>query len=162
MKHRAFVLLVSLAHCAPLGVFDDGDRVPPPSDATNVDAGTLAIEVGGGYDAFEPLTDGAPVDIILGPQGGHHIWTSLRVSDTTLDHVLLYVSARFADNGASVGSPSRLSSTLTLVDGARERLGLTNFVDDPAVAHGRRIVLRVEVQADDGRIGVDERAVVAR
>ena len=41
-------------------------------------AGDLVVELGTGEVGFEPLADEQPVPLVAGPQGGHHVWLSLR------------------------------------------------------------------------------------
>ena len=42
----------------------------------------IGIEAGTGEDAFEPLSDGDPIEVIHGAQDGHHILGSLRLHNT--------------------------------------------------------------------------------
>lgn len=42
------------------------------------DAGEASLEVGTGTAAFEPLTPDGPIGFYPGPQGGHHVWVSVR------------------------------------------------------------------------------------
>ena len=40
--------------------------------------GDAYVELGTGLDAFEPLSEGGPIYIVQGPQGGFHFFGSLR------------------------------------------------------------------------------------
>jgi hypothetical protein len=137
----------------------------PDASAAWPDGGapTLAVEVGTGVAAFQPLADGDLVDIAAGPQGGFHIWTAARVEALGGDRAQLRLSARNAQTDALVGPPSEVAAVMTQGTGnASEKSGLTNFVDDPESIRGVSVVLRVEVLAPDGRWGFDERVVVPR
>ena len=67
----------------------------------------LVAEIGGGKDAFVPLADGDSVPVIMGVQGGYHIWTAVRIHDPTLKVVAVSLTSRFEDTGALVGQPSK-------------------------------------------------------
>jgi len=96
---RAFprvVLVVSVAACEGAeppqwtrravgdAVVEDGERPATATDARtppDVDAGARiepSLELGTGFSAFAPLEADQRVDIIAGPQGGFHLWASLR------------------------------------------------------------------------------------
>jgi hypothetical protein len=124
-------------------------------------AATLKVEVGSGNNNFVPLDDGTRVEVISGPQGGYHLWTSVRVHDPTVAAVQINLSVRFEDSGAAAGKPSRVAASLEFPkDGARDRVGMTNFVNDPNEVRGKRVILRAEVVAADQRHGADEHVVV--
>ncbi len=155
---RYALCLAGLLACGPTLPSDPRvDLAPVPSTPA-----TLDIEVGGGATDFIPLTDGDPVDIIHGSQGGYHIWTSVRIHDTSVEEGTVNLSARFESDGARVGSPSGWAASPVLVDGARVQSGMRDFVDAPSAAAGKRIVLRAEVVTSDGRHGAGERVVVPR
>jgi hypothetical protein len=113
-------------------------------------------------ELYEPLLDGAPVDVVLGPQGGFHIWTSVRVHDPVLDVARIDLSARFAEDGRPVGNASSITAALAAVAGAREHAGMTSFVEDPRFVRGRVVILHADVSVQDGRRGFAERAVIPR
>ncbi|MBX3272526.1 MAG: hypothetical protein KF729_19865 [Sandaracinaceae bacterium] len=54
----------------------------------DLDAPALAL---GSSDAaatrFEPFEDGAPLPLVAGPQGGMHVWLSLRLTGLCMEHV---------------------------------------------------------------------------
>ena len=124
-------------------------------------AATLVVDVGGGDNNFVPLENGSSVDVVSGPQGGFHIWTSVRVHDPSVSLVQINLSLRFEDTGAPAGRASRVAASLDPpVEGARVHVHMTNFVDDPQAVRGRRVVMRAEVIADDERHGAGELVVV--
>ena len=164
MSARAALLLLVVGGCAALGTGDGLD--PLPTRATG-DAGAdggaqLRVELGTGVETYEPLADGALVDVVLGPQGGFHVWTSVRVHDPTLVVARIDLSARFADDGRPAGPPSSVTAPLVLVGTACEHTGMTSFIADPARVRGQRVVLHVEVLVPDGRRGSAERTVIPR
>lgn len=121
----------------------------------------LVTEIGGGKDGFVVLADGDPVPVIMGVQGGYHIWTSVRVHDPTLKVVAVSLTSRFEDTGALVGQPSKEAAVFDdSGDGWRVNLGMRSFIDAPAPVKGKRVTLRVEFVAPDGRYGSDERTIV--
>ena len=121
----------------------------------------LVTQIGGGKDAFIVLADGDPVPVIMGVQGGYHIWTSVRIHDPTLKVVAVSLTSRFEDTGALVGQPSKEAAVFDDAgDGWRVNLGMRSFIDAPAPVKGKRVTLRVEFAAADGRYGSDERTIV--
>jgi len=69
---------------------DDSDSLEPyvPNWATGApdicnpaDAGPPVLELGTGETAFTPITDGQTLKLVTGPQGGHHLWISLRIKN---------------------------------------------------------------------------------
>ena len=61
-----------------------GDSGAPIEPAVEGPCGPapIALEAGTGEDAFQPLTDGDPIEVIHGAQDGHHILGSLRLRNT--------------------------------------------------------------------------------
>lgn len=155
MRAMAAISL-ALASCSTEGA-DDG-----PVFVANPDAGALPAEIGAGSVDFVAVVDGDPVDVVAGPQGGFHVWTSIRVDDLSVETAQVALSARFADGGALAGKPSRVVVTLIKKADRRERAGMTNFINDPAAVRGERIVLRAEVITPDGRAAIKECTVVPR
>jgi hypothetical protein len=127
------------------------------------DAAQLTVELGTGATEFTPVTDGEMVDLVLGPQGGYHIWTAVRVHDPAIDRALVNVTATFEDDGQFAGAPIGILVPLDLSpEGTRCYAGLTSFIDSPAAASGRRVVLSLTVMTNTGGSGRDERVVVPR
>lgn len=58
--------LLALLACAPDDACAEAERFEP------------TLELGQGVEAFEELPDGASLVAASGPQGGHHLWASLR------------------------------------------------------------------------------------
>ena len=124
---------------------------------------TLTVEVGTGSVDYVPLAEGDRVELTHGSQGGWHIWTGAKVHDPSLPDARMNLFARFADTGELAGDPSSVAVRLDpMPDGSRGNAGMRNFIRDPLAVIGKRLVLRVEVVADDGRHGEGERTVVPR
>lgn len=124
---------------------------------------SFEVEVGTGNIDFKPIANGAEVELVHGSQGGWHIWTSFRLRNVVaLKDVRINLYARFED-GSDAGAPSAVAMLLSdPVDGEQTYSGMRDFINDGNQARGRRIILRVEVVAGDGRHGAGERIVVGR
>lgn len=70
-------LLVGCTDAAPPadGGMDASDATTCTSAPTEL---TLGTSSDGAVANFRPLADGDPVFLVLGPQGGQHVWTALR------------------------------------------------------------------------------------
>ena len=123
-------------------------------------AASLDVEVGIGSVDFERIADGDGVPIIHGAQGGYHVWTAVRVQQADVADARINLYARFEDSHALAGDPSGLAVSLYLEGGARVAWGMRDLIHDPVAAKGKRVILRVEVVANDGRHGEAERVVV--
>lgn len=123
---------------------------------------SLVVEVGTGTKGFVAVADGGPVDLTYGPQGGFHIWTSIRVRDVVATGVQVNLSARLAD-GSLVGPPSRTATNLDAEpDGSATAGGLRNYVENASELRGKRVTLEAEVVAADKRHGAGRVTVVVR
>lgn len=123
---------------------------------------TLTVEVGTGTKDFVALADGDAVDLTYGPQGGFHIWTSVRVRNANVSGVQINLRAKL-DDGSLVGPPSRTAVNLEVKDdGSAVAGGLRSFVENASDLRGKRVTLSAEVVAADRRHGAGERRVVVR
>lgn len=108
----------------------------------NVGPGEPAVEVGTGVDGFVALADGDTIDVVLGPQGGFHVYGSMRVT------------------GIDPGNPADLTATnnpttrfTVLRDGARLDIDASRYTQglESAGEHfemiGRLVIL--DIQTDD-------------
>ena len=152
------------AACAAVALLAVGCSSEAPEDpvySADPSAGALLVETGVGYVDFIPVSDGDRVQVVMGPQGGYHIWTAIRVRAPALETVQVTFSTRFASNGKEAGWPSRRMLKLPpQQDGRQDGAGLPNLVSDPNAVRDQRIVLRAEVIASDGRSGSAECVVV--
>ena len=69
------------------------------------DPGTLHVEIGLGISnsSFTSIADRATVGVAHGPQGGQHIWTSVRLEDDAFNSANIKLSSRYADTGQPAG-----------------------------------------------------------
>lgn len=143
---RLFVLLALVS----LGACDEPS--PPP--------GELLFELGTGEVGFEPLSDEQELELVAGPQGGHHVWVSLRVENLGADHVLMDLDA--VPLTAGEPPPRRLPVRLLMTDQGGEHLyiGWPAQLDDAACFVDVRTSLRVTVTTPDGRTASEERVIV--
>jgi hypothetical protein len=157
--HAWLVVAIAAVACGPASTSGSPrtELAPVPSTPASFD-----VEVGTGATDFVALADGDPIDLTYGSQGGFHIWTSVRIRDATIQEATVNVSSRFEVGGAAAGSPSGWAAAPALVGGDRVQLGMRNIIDQPSAVTGRRIILRAEVVARDGRHGAGERVVVPR
>jgi hypothetical protein len=150
-----FVLGLVLVACNAT----NGPSGPPGPVAVPNTAPTLAVDIGTGEISFEPLSDGGEVTLVHGPQGGFHIWTSVRVRDPNITDVHVNLRARHED-GSAAGPPSSAAVLLAArPDGAADATGMRNFITAKEAA-GTHLFLRAEVISTDGRHGASERRVV--
>src|SRR2546430_1618590 len=117
----------------------------------------VAVEIGTGAEGFVPLSSVDAVDIIDGPQGGHHIWVSLRATGFSVD------DGAVADLWVQLPSETHTAGGLHVRPPFRpvgdhvEAYGLTDFVDDPDRVKGQEVILgarhaavrRLEARAQD-------------
>lgn len=68
-----FIAPSTLAEHEPRWIESASDACKTPA------SGDPTVVIGQGESAFAPLEDGEVVPIEAGPQGGHHVWLSLRV-----------------------------------------------------------------------------------
>lgn len=123
---------------------------------------TLTVEVGTGAITFVPLAENDPVDLTYGPQGGFHIWTAVRIKNTTAPSVQVNLRA-VLDDGTLAGPPSRAAGRLEVQpDGTRVAAGLRNFIENSAEKRGRHITLKAEVVAADKSHGAGEKTVLVK
>jgi hypothetical protein len=160
-KETTSALLAACAVALGTSCASDDDRTSADLEPVPTIAASLAVEIGGGLDGFEALTDGAPVALVYGPQGGFHVWTAVRVRDVSVEQVQINVSSRYADGRGPAGPPARWAAKLSPRGDVREHAGMQNFIANAAgEVVGARIVLRAEVIAPDRRHGAAEVAVI--
>ncbi len=152
-KRAALVAALLLAGCARGGPDLDIDPF---------------VELGTGVVRFERLVDDMEVPTVYGPQGGYHIWGSVRVTGIDWRRVQLYFEL-LDEDGELVSDPTHMPASLRdcsdqdgCTAGMGEEVGITVFVDDPPAIWSEDITMTVEVSDSDDRIAYDERLVVPR
>ena len=112
-----------------------------------------AFEVGSGTDDFHPIAPGDPLFITGGPQGGYHVWLSVRCGACGPD-VLLTYGIEDLDTGEPMTRRDGLQSyhRVEEVDGWRQVTGLTAYLStqDPEAHVGHRVRLWATSFLDDG------------
>jgi hypothetical protein len=152
--------LVALAALVAAGCGPSPSAAPGPVPIPATPA-TLAVELGTGMDTFTPLADGGAVNVVTGPQGGHHVWVGVRVHDTTVTDVKMNLTATEED-GFGAGEVATVAVTLLPDGDARTIAGQRLFIDSFHLDTGQRLLLRAEVVATDGRHGAAQRLVVVK
>jgi hypothetical protein len=99
---RVFAALIALSVCACPVPEPEGDAGTLPDGGPCPKALVLGTEVDGGFVA---LTDGAPLKINAGPQGGWHVWVSTEATALSHSGSLSYV---LRSSSMVVSAPLRL------------------------------------------------------
>jgi hypothetical protein len=132
------------------------------ADATpGPDAPGARIEVGTGELAYEDITDGELVGLQCGPQGGMHIWTSLRLygfprsagsgGQPEVDVNLTLGILRLDDMTVIGGLSSAFRASMVSATDPVELVGITNYLNVPlSEADGRPLRLTAEVTHASG------------
>ncbi|MEQ9073508.1 MAG: hypothetical protein RLP09_06585 [Sandaracinaceae bacterium] len=139
--------------------------VAEPDSAAGPDASAGECVVGTGVEEFIPIEPGDELALIAGPQGGYHVFSSVRVRGFIPPPVRIAVTLRRADDDRYLGPTLTVGeSTLREAsDGWREAFGLLSLVNDPSDARGQEVVLRSVVSDASGALlHADERRVRVR
>lgn len=147
---RLFLLL--LASCAGLGANDDRDGVVLPTPQS---AGASSVLV-------QVLTESTEVDLVEGPQGGHHITTGIKLDGLNVAHGVVVLHATFVDSNASAGPPNTSAASFVPKGSSCEAVGLTTLIADPTKAHHRTVSIEAKVTIPDGRTGTATQTVLVR
>ena len=120
---------------------------------------SIVVELGVGESSFGVIADGTPVSMTHGPQGGQHVWASVRLRDEGFGFVQVNLTSRYVDTGELAGESSGWMAELsTPMEGMRTHAGMKNYVS--SLTRPRLVLLRAEVVTPDGRHGADERTVM--
>ena len=141
---------------------DDGGTVIPECVTK-----TPTLELGTGSLAFEALPDGADLGFYLGPQGGYHVFGSLRATgiepgdpDDPFGPGSPLVSLVLSVDGAQVGAlleqPRLFSEEGDLLVLLGQRVVIE--LPDPTVLDGSPAVLSAAIEDSCGRTASDGRA----
>jgi len=146
---------------------DDPNVNPDPNPNPNSCAAGWdgSFEVGAGEDCFSSLDDGQNVALMAGPQGGFHIWVSVRCRDCARDQLLRYGVQNVETGEWAWGEPQEHLVTMDKLDSYKQAAGLTAFMpgdswsgEAPDVL-GKRFLIVAEVAAG-GEVYTDEVIVV--
>jgi hypothetical protein len=150
-------VLSLFAACSPGGaLMPDGDA----GVVTTQDAGPgqPLLELGTGTQSFLPLTDGQAVTIIAGPQGGFHVWASVRTRPP-LDPMLIKLTVKVKLAGTEISS-TEYKVNLVKNGPYSEWYAMTALVDDPAQVRGKSTVIELIATDSAGRTATDSRTVI--
>ena len=150
------VCFLSGAGCDPVeGAVDAGAPSDMPLPA-------IWLEVGTGFDQFVPYAEPAIGELIAGPQGGFHVWTSLRAQNpaTTMSPLVEIEYERVRD-GMIVSYPFRVRVSFDRVPGSelQEIYGLRPEALSEADVLDEDIIVRARVETRDGAFTVVEKRV---
>jgi hypothetical protein len=108
------------------------------------------------------------VPTVYGPQGGYHIWGSVRATGMDWRELDLYFELLDAA-GELVSNPTNMPTVANhcagqegCEQGMGEVVGITVFVDEPGELWARDITMAVVATDAEGRTAADERIVVPR
>jgi hypothetical protein len=138
------------------------------------DPGPAEVELGTGTVAFETLAAEQELELLAGPQGGHHFIVHARASgiapgDPTMPGLLGNPATMFqvwSEGGEQLDlrfPPYRLGYVHHADDWQYLPSGrILQVIEDRVVElYGQRVRIAVRVQDAEGRVAVDERWVVA-
>lgn len=104
----------------------------PPVDCENP---VVAVEIGTGDQSFEPLADGDPVTMVHGPQGGWHVWGSLRATGFAALVDIRY-TIEDLDSGVFVCDQQYRVQTASVSECQGEYVGMFGYLDVGELAAG--------------------------
>ena len=159
LRVAAAILMLLATSAAGCGGDEDAtDAGAPPPDALPRDW----LEVGTGYDRFVAYTEPATGELVAGPQGGFHIWTSLRARNpaTTMSPLVEVTYERVRD-GAVVSYPFRVRVSFDRVPGTdlQEIYGLRAEALSPDDVLDEDVIVRARVETRDGAFATAEQRV---
>ncbi len=151
MRAVTWLLLLSLAGCATSGVSTVG--------------GTSGVRIGGANEDGTGFVDwhSATVSptIVMGPQGGQHVWVSLRTDrDFYASKMRITIAMTDLDTGEVV-KPGEIPFTRTLVDDGQELQvsGITAYIKEPCKIKGHHVRVHADVEDLVGLTGSDEAVI---
>jgi len=171
-----------LVGCAPgdlpVGEGDCADEAHVAEHCDDTHCGAPEVEVGTGADRFVDVEEGDPIDIVRGVQGGYHLDVAARMSE--LCPVVYLRASVWLDPGdggdlepvfdgerhLQAVRPEPEGSTLQEAWGVRAFVPCEHWPDTGLQCSGGagseghledyEVVLRVEVEDHDGRMGTSE------
>lgn len=126
------------------------------------DGGTPVVLVGTGETEFEAVEKASGVSLIEGPQGGMHIWVSVRCQNLG-PRVEIEYGVRDVTTGELLSVKGLvLVADLSPEDEWAEQVGLTAFLtgSDPADYEGQRVQLWATVTEESGDSAMDQAETV--
>jgi hypothetical protein len=123
--------------------------------------GPPVVELGTGFQYFEPLSEGQKVEIIFGPQGGYHVWVHFRMQNMVPEDLLLTFTGTLHgtldDSDPPACSAQYLVRELVVLEEPWHQLddGVPCFVADPEGIQGRHMLLQVVATDGEDRTASD-------
>ena len=149
-----------------------GKEQPGPPGPPACQQGPMEVEVGTGQSTFVPMPGGGDLPFFQGPQGGFHVYGSVRArgynpaaTDAATDPDHPAVQFRLRLGGQSIASSTLLHWSLAPVaDGWRTRAGafVIMTVPSPLQLDGDAVTLEVQVTDRCQLVGTDARDGVLR
>ena len=141
-----------------------GDDTAGGDAAVPVDAPLPAqwLEIGAGFDSFVPYGEPATAELIAGPQGGFHLWTSLRAQNpATTRSPLVSIEYERVRDGMIVSLPFRVRLSFDPVSGTdfQEIYGLRPEALSDLDVVDEDVLIRARVETRDGAFTVAEQRV---
>jgi len=148
---RARACVAASALLALGGAFGCGSGSPsePGTGAGGSDVVGPRVLLGTGREVFEEVPADGHVTLIMGLQGGYHVWTSFLVYDLEAEVLRMELSTRWEGVDGSQEQNAGNVSLHAAQDGAGESalasLGWPMSIFNPTCANGRRLVLDLRV-----------------
>ncbi|HEY8073700.1 MAG TPA: hypothetical protein VIF62_06320 [Labilithrix sp.] len=153
MFNRSIVVvaasLFTLAGCCGAGAGDTRQTAPAPVPNTPK---SLDVQIGGGESEFADEADGAEVELVHGPQGGWHVWTSVRVTPAVAE-LTVDLSANVEGETDPAGPASGWAANRMTSHDYVEVDGLKAYVTSPDAVVGRTLVIHADAVTPDGQHG---------
>ncbi len=126
--------------------------------------GDATLELGTGEIVFEDITsDTQELPLIMGSQGGYHVWMSFRAEGIVGNRVLMELDAIPLSETAP---PPRRAPVRVHVEempgGMHQLVGWPAVLDQPACYVDRPLRIEVSITDRDGRVAVDEKTIIPR
>ena len=166
--------MFGIAACTGEGPAKEEPTPTPHSDTSHTGSDPCggdepAIVLGTGTEVFEPLDAGAPIPFYLGPQGGYHVFVSLRGTELpTGDPADPFgpsspvVTLGVTVDDVVIGGYTQLPRLFVAGSDGPELLGqlVVLGVPDPPSLDGLPATLSAEVRHPCGAVATDTRDVV--
>lgn len=122
----------------------------PALAGCGVEGDQAAVEVGTGESRFEALTQGQEVPLILGVQGGYHVWMSLRATALDPEKVWLDVETEVNGEAANALAITQMQPEDEEASDAAVLVGWPVIMADPMAVDGHDLNLTVTLTDEDG------------
>lgn len=131
------------------------------------DAGLVAtLELGTGRTAFEPVVNGETLQVILGPQGGYHIFGGVKATGVVPQNIQLICALSFADTDAPITTTLSVQNLSGGPDDFSQPGILCRINNDngPQLVNsvlGQRVKMKMHIRDTNGAEADDTRQIVA-